>query len=47
MVESAREVCGSIGVRGKNRKAVWWGDKVKHSIRRKEATWNEVLQLAI
>ena len=26
MVETAREVCGSVRVRGKNPKSVWWND---------------------
>ena len=29
MVESGREVCGSVTVRGKNPKRVWWNDEVK------------------
>ena len=35
MVESAREVCGSLRVGGKNPKSVWWT---------KEAAWKEVLR---
>ena len=27
MVESAREVCGSVRVGGKNPKSVWWNDE--------------------
>ena len=42
MVESAREVCGSVGVEGKNSKSVWWNDEVKAVVRRKEAAWKEV-----
>ena len=36
MVESAKEVCGSVGVVGKNPKSVWQNDKVKTAVRRKE-----------
>ena len=27
IVESAREVCGSVRVGGKNPKSVWWNDE--------------------
>ena len=37
MVESAREVCGSVRVGGKNPKNVWWNEEIKAAIRRKEA----------
>ena len=37
MVESAREVCGSMRVGGKNPKSVWWNDEIKAAVRRKEA----------
>ena len=43
MVESAREVCGSVRVKGKNSKGVWWNNEVKAAVRRKEAAWKEVL----
>ena len=43
MVESAREVCGSVRVGGKNPKSVWWNDDIKAAFRRKEAVWKEVL----
>ena len=36
MVESAREVCGSLRVGGENPKCVWWNDEVKAAVRRKE-----------
>ena len=36
MVESVREVCGSVKVGGKTR-SVWWNDEVKAAVRRKEA----------
>ena len=39
MVESAREECGLVRVRGKNPKSVWWNDEVKAAVRRKEAAW--------
>ena len=42
MVESAREVCGSVKVGGKNPKSVWWNDEVKAEASRKESTWKEV-----
>ena len=37
MVESAREVYGSVKVGGKNPKNVWWNDEIKAVVRRKEA----------
>ena len=39
MVESAREVCGSVRVGGKNPKSVWWNDEIKTAVRRKEDAW--------
>ena len=36
MPESAREVCGSARVKGKNPKNIWWND-IKAAVRRKEA----------
>ena len=33
---SAREVCGSVGVGGKNPKSVWWNDEIKAAVKRKE-----------
>ena len=42
-VESAREMCGSMRVGGKNPKRVWWKDEIKAAVRRKEAAWKEVL----
>ena len=35
MVESAREVCGSVRVGGKNPKSVQWNDEVKAAVWRK------------
>ena len=37
MGESAREVCGSVRVWGKDPKSMWWNDKIKAAVRRKEA----------
>ena len=45
MVESAREVCGSVRVGGRNPKSVWWNDQVKSAVKRKENHWKEVLEL--
>ena len=42
MVESDREVCGSVRVGGKNPKSVWWNDEIKAAGRRKEAAWKGV-----
>ena len=36
MVESARGVCGSVRVRGKNPRSVWWNNEIKATVRRKE-----------
>ena len=43
MVESAREVCGSVRVGGKNPKSVWWSDEIKAVVTRKEEAWKRVL----
>ena len=43
MVESAREVCGSVRVGGKSLKSVWWNDKIKAAVRRKVVAWKRVL----
>ena len=43
MVESAREVYGSVRIGGKNPKSVWWNDEIEDAVRRKEASWKEVL----
>ena len=40
MVESARELCGSVR---KNPKSVWWNYEVNAAVRRKEVTWKEEL----
>ena len=36
MVESVREVCGSVKVGVGNPKSVWWNDEVKAAVKRKE-----------
>ena len=46
MVESAREVCGSVRTREKNPKIVWWNDEVKAAVRRREAAWKEMLPVS-
>ena len=43
MVESARKVCGSKKVGGKNPKSMWWNDEGKAAVRRKEGAWKELL----
>ena len=43
MVESAREVCGSVKLGGKNPKNVWWNDEARVAVRRMKAAWKEVL----
>ena len=43
MVESAREVCGSVRVEVGNPKCVWWNYQVKAVVTRKEYDWKEVL----
>ena len=47
MVESAREVCGSVRRGEKNPKSVWWNDEVKAAVRRKEAVGRRCWQLAM
>ena len=37
LVESAREVWGSVRVGGKNPKNMWWNDDVKAVVKRKKA----------
>ena len=43
MVQSAREVYGSVRVDGRNPKSVWWNYEVKALVRRKESAWKGVL----
>ena len=40
MIESAREVCVSVRVGGKDPKSVWWNGEVKSAIMRNETAWN-------
>ena len=42
-VESAKEVCGSVRVGGKNPKSAWWNDEIKAVTRIKEAAWKGAL----
>ena len=39
MVDSVRDVCGSVRVEGKNLKNVWRNDVGKDAVERKEAAW--------
>ena len=43
MIESAREVCGSVRLGGENTKIVWWNDQIKAAVKRKEAARKEML----
>ena len=43
MLESAREVCGSVRVEGKYPKSLWWNDEVKAVVRRNEVARKEKL----
>ena len=43
MVETAREMCGSVRVGGKPPKSVLGNDEIKTAVRRKEAAWKKVL----
>ena len=43
MVKSARKLCSSVRVGGRNPKSVWWDDEVKAAFKRKEDAWMEVL----
>ena len=43
MVESAREVCGSVRVEEKNLKSVQWNDEIKAVVRGNKAAWRWVL----
>ena len=42
MIDSAREVRGSVRVGGKNLKNVWWNDTVNDAVERKETAGKEV-----
>ena len=43
MVESAKKVCCSVRVGGKNPKSGWWNDEIKAAVKRKEDAWKGVL----
>ena len=43
MVQSAREVYGSVRVGGGNEKSTWGNDQVKAKVKRKEDAWKEVM----
>ena len=43
MVESAREVCGSVRIGGKNPRSVWLNGEIKAEVRRKNSAWKRVL----
>ena len=43
MVEGAREMYDLVRGGGKNPKSVLWTNEIKAAVRRKEATWKEVL----
>ena len=43
MVESAREICGSVRDGGKNPKSVWWNEEIKSAVTKKETVWKGVL----
>ena len=45
MIDSAREVRGSVRMGGKNPKNMWWNDAVRAAVERKEAAWKVVLGL--
>ena len=36
IVESAREVCGSVRAGGKNLKIMWWNNEIKLAVKKKE-----------
>ena len=43
MLNSAREVCGSVRVGRKTPKSMQWNDEIKAAVIRKEAAWKGVL----
>ena len=47
MVESAREVCGSVRVGEKNQKSVCWNDETKAAVRRRRLLGGGCWQLAM
>ena len=42
MMESTREVYGTVKVGGKTPSSVWWSDEIKAVVRRKKGTWKGV-----
>ena len=44
LVESAREVCGSVRGGGRNPKSEWWKYEAKAAFKRKEASWKEMME---
>ena len=42
MVESAREMCGSVRVGWNNPKSMWWSNEVKAAVIRKNAPGKEM-----
>ena len=46
IVESSREVCGSVRAGGKSPKSVWWNNEIKAAVREKEAAWKGVLAVS-
>ena len=42
MVESAKEVFGSVRVEGKNPKSAWWNDEIKAAV--EERCWQLVVR---
>ena len=45
MVESTKEVGGSVRVTNENPSIEWWNGEVKAALERKEATWKDMLGL--
>ena len=43
--DSAREVCGSVKVRGKNPKNLWWNDMIKASVERRRLHRRRYMEL--
>ena len=41
IVESTREMCGSVGVGEGSPKNVWWNNEVKAAVKRKETAWRK------
>ena len=45
VVESTKEVGGSVRVANENPSSEWWNGEVKAALERKEATWKDMLGL--